>query len=520
VDGALWVIEGRGGSASLVEIDPARARPTGRAVPLPAETVPSPFGPGRLSFLGPGRIRPSMAVSGGDLFIPAGEEVLQIDPAEAREVRRIPFAARYVAAGPAGLWATGGSTPLVDADGRVRLLWRLARIDPESGALEERTIGPGLGGLGPVELAVGRAPWIAFAGLPRYVVRFDPTTGATAGVGGSWQIYATDDALYATPRYGDVIEVHGHGATRRIDMGLTENRIGVYWRDLAVGPAGSVWAASYRGPDQSGELVQRALTGKGPVSRHIVGTDPVDVIATPRAVWVLNAADSTLTKIPAGARAPSDDGDAAVSLSAAQLRINQRISQAAIRRVNALQAKIDGVPAPEPRSGDGGLVKVSLAQLRINQRISQTAVYRANLLQAQLDGALEPVEAPSREGGERLALTARQLLINQRISQAAVRRVNVLEQRIPDLPVPHPALGQSPVRISVGTPVGAYRFRINKVTRGQQYVGQDVGLVFPAPLDPGRFHLGQCLNVTGEGIVANGAFFPSLLSIEEEKECP
>jgi hypothetical protein len=32
--------------------------------------------------------------------------------------------------------------------------------------------------------------------------------------------------------------------------------------------------------------------------------------------------------------------------------------------------------------------------------------------------------------------------------------------------------------------------------------------------------LGQCLNVSGYGMVANGAFFPYVLSIEEEKECP
>jgi hypothetical protein len=208
-----------------------------------------------------------------------------------------------------------------------------------------------------------------------------------------------------------------------------------------------------------------------------------------------------------------------VRLTAAQLGINQRISQAAIRRLNAIRARIDGLPAPEPARGEGGAVTVSLAQLRINQRISQAAVYRANLLRAQLDGALEAVQAPDRGGGGRLSLTARQLLINQRISQAAVRRVNAIADRIPDLPVPHPPLGQAPVRIVVGTPIGAYRFRINQVARGQAYVGRDVGLVFPSQIDP-RLSLGACLNVSGEGIVAGGAFFPSVLSLEEEKDCP
>ena len=525
VDGALWVIEARGGSASLVEIDPARARPTGRAVPLPAEAVPSPFGPGRMSFLGPTRIRPSMAVAGGDLFIPAGEEVLQIDPAAAREVRRIPFAARYVAAGPAGLWAIGGSKPLVDADGRVRLLWRLARIDPESGALEERTIGPGLGGLGPVDLAVGREPWIAFAGLPRYVLRLDPSTGTTSGVGGSWQIYATEDALYATPRYGDVIEVHGDGGSRSIDMGLTEDRIGVFWRDLAVGPAGSVWAANYRGPDQSGVLVQRALTGKGPVGRHIVGTDPVDVIATPRAVWVLNAADSTLTKVPAEARPPSEDGSA-VGLSAAQLRINQRIAQAAVRRINALTAMVDGLPRPEPGRGAApGRVVLSAEQLLINQRISQAAVRRANELAGRLAGRL-PTGAKPSPSGDSVALSARQLLIGQRIAQAAVRRANSLDERIPDIASPPP----SPVSAELDDVIGILDdgeravMHVSTIRRrgtlgdgGPLSVGDSVPVVLPSTV-PKSTDYGDESLIAAIGIISGGVMYGTYVSIIDRSE--
>ena len=526
VDGALWVIEAHGGSASLVEIDAARARPTGRVAPLPAEAVPSPFGPGRMSFLGPGRIRPSMAVAGGDLFIPAGEEVLQIDPAAAREVRRIPFAARSVAAGPAGLWAIGGSKPLVDADGRVRLLWRLARIDPESGALEERTIGPGLGGLGPVDLAVGREPWIAFAGLPRYVVRYDPATGTTSGVGGSWQIYATGDALYATPRYGDVIEVHRAAGSRSIDMGLTENRLGVFWRDLAVGPAGSVWAANYRGPDRWGMLVQRALTGKGPVSRHIVGTDPVDVIATPRAVWVLNAADSTLTKVPAEARRPSEDGDAAVSLSAAQLRINQRIAQAAVRRINALTAMVDGLPQPEPRQGGApGRVVLSAEQLLINQRISQAAVRRANELAGRLAGRL-PTGAKPSPSGDSVALSARQLLIGQRIAQAAVRRANDLDERIPDIAFPPP----SPVSAELDDVIGILGdgeravMHVSTIRRrgtlgdgGQLAVGDSIPVVLPSTV-PKSTDYGDESLIAAIGIISGGVMYGTYVSIIDQSE--
>jgi hypothetical protein len=74
-------------------------------------------------------------------------------------------------------------------------------------------------------------------------------------------------------------------------------------------------------------------------------------------------------------------------------------------------------------------------QLRINQRIAQAAVRRANGLAGRLEGRL-PAERENAGEGGRISLTARQLLINQRISQAAVRRANALAERIPDLPFP------------------------------------------------------------------------------------
>ena len=74
-----------------------------------------------------------------------------------------------------------------------------------------------------------------------------------------------------------------------------------------------------------------------------------------------------------------------VRLAAAQLRINQRISQAAVRRVNAVRARLDGRPAPAARpAGSGRRVRLSAAQLRINQRISQAAVRRVNAVMREL----------------------------------------------------------------------------------------------------------------------------------------
>ena len=114
------------------------------------------------------------------------------------------------------------------------------------------------------------------------------------------------------------------------------------------------------------------------------------------------------------------------AVSAEQLRINQRISQAAVRRVNALIAAVTGRPAPKPRTpGTPARVELTIGQLQINQRISQAALRRVAALERVLNGGSGRATT-SRPGKDRVTLSARQLLINQRISQAAVRRVNAL----------------------------------------------------------------------------------------------
>ena len=194
-----------------------------------------------------------------------------------------------------------------------------------------------------------------------------------------------------------------------------------------------------------------------------------------------------------------------VKLTAPQLLINQRISQAAVRRVNAVQKWLDDglvsgdlcggafiavsfgpgitvgstsvvrpetsqLPKPRPvvttraRPGTAGAVRLEAAQLLISQRISQAAVRRANALTARLDNKLtggnlgtgaitvgklasglailsavqgpEPppsrtvVATPPRGRTVTVELSARQILINQRIAQAAVRRSNDLVNRL------------------------------------------------------------------------------------------
>jgi hypothetical protein len=199
-----------------------------------------------------------------------------------------------------------------------------------------------------------------------------------------------------------------------------------------------------------------------------------------------------------GATASHHGATARFHLSPDQLLINQRISQAAIRRLNAVEAWLRAgiverdlagygigtrelgagieaaggpVVASRPASprpvtpargtrGNAARVQVSADQLLINQRISQAAVRRANALEKRIrggltggdvrDGAISaavltrglaivgtgpaPVVAasrtqvaPARRGAAgAVALATGQLRINQRISQAAVRRSNAL----------------------------------------------------------------------------------------------
>lgn len=194
-----------------------------------------------------------------------------------------------------------------------------------------------------------------------------------------------------------------------------------------------------------------------------------------------------------------------VQLTAEQMLINQRISQAAVRRVNAVSSWLNAglatndlcggafvaqsfgptitlgststlfpgasqLPSPRPvtpakaKAGNVKGVTLSATQLLITQRISQAAVRRANGLTARLDngltggdlrtGAVTPdkvavglavlaaaaggdvpasttvVAPPSKGNPANVTVSTTQVLINQRIAQAAVRRSNALIDRI------------------------------------------------------------------------------------------
>ncbi len=113
------------------------------------------------------------------------------------------------------------------------------------------------------------------------------------------------------------------------------------------------------------------------------------------------------------------------TLSARQLLINQRISQAAVRRANAVQAKLDRTLSGEDIRTGG-----------LGPEVFGPGITTAGVFTGAESKPFDPVRklrlSPRRGEGDPSAvkLEARQLLISQRISQAAVRRANGLTRRL------------------------------------------------------------------------------------------
>lgn len=264
-------------------------------------------------------------------------------------------------------------------------------------------------------------------------------------------------------------------------------------------PAPAPLRAASAGVGGDREQLALAAGGDGDAllasTRSLAVGDPglgTDLVAGPlRATWCATPApDRTST---AGT----------ITLSAAQLRINQRISAAGVRRAKAIEAWLEagvqardicgggivasvlgpgleyGAPAtarPQFSSNPRELqiaprtektevtFTLSAAQLRINQRIASRVVRQANALTERLDrglsggdlalGAITPetlsptialtralpaiAPPPTRTAlppaqtkpEVTFTLSVTQLRINQRISQAAILRLNALRRRL------------------------------------------------------------------------------------------
>lgn len=111
------------------------------------------------------------------------------------------------------------------------------------------------------------------------------------------------------------------------------------------------------------------------------------------------------------------------TLSRAQLIINQRISQAAVRRLNAVTAWLDGGIRREDICG-GAMTSASFA--------SDVTTAPTSVPHPLSPPSPRPLDVKKSDGGNPsdVALSSEQLLINQRISQAAVRRANAVNERL------------------------------------------------------------------------------------------
>jgi subtilisin-like proprotein convertase family protein len=314
--------------------------------------------------------------------------------------------------------------------------------------------------------------------------------------------FDTDDAYDGTVWDDDAGAATPPGRTRPVsDESFTTVPLG------SAVPEGAM--AAFMGEDPRGtwtlEVADTALADTGTIDRWELRLSTVATPAPPGPTpppvppdaVIAEAADVCLPAPkplarPAVIRRP-------MRVTLAQLRINQRVSQAAVRRANAIQAWLDAglaegdlcggaigtrelgegirvgilpakqvLAAPSPRpivetqaaGRPRGLFHLNAAQLLINQRIAQAAVRRANALEARLAGgltggdvrdgaigqgklelglaiasatALATPPAPSRTivasgnpAGDPVRLSAAQLLVNQRIGPAAVRRLNRL----------------------------------------------------------------------------------------------
>jgi hypothetical protein len=121
-------------------------------------------------------------------------------------------------------------------------------------------------------------------------------------------------------------------------------------------------------------------------------------------------------------RPAADKSGVAFTLSVEQLRINQRIASAALRRANALSARLDaGLSGGDIRAGAVSADRIGATIAAI--RVSATAP----------PAPTRTVITPAAEKtGVVFTLSAAQLRINQRIGQAAIRRLNEVRGRLLD----------------------------------------------------------------------------------------
>ena len=126
--------------------------------------------------------------------------------------------------------------------------------------------------------------------------------------------------------------------------------------------------------------------------------------------------------VPKRTRKPRNP--AGVQLSRIQLLINQRISQAMVRRVNAVRQRLDHLTAGDFRTGSLDATALATDMRRLLGGGAPTSTAGST--------AFAPITpaAPGARNPGAVTLSRGQLLINQRISQAGVRRINQIQAEL------------------------------------------------------------------------------------------
>jgi hypothetical protein len=382
-----------------------------------------------------------------------------------------------VAVGPAGdvlaAWtASDGGAPV------VRAAWRAAGAAAFAPA---EALAPG----GQFPRVAVNGEGYAVMGWAEGVSKLSVRARIRSGASGLW---GPSELVYDDFAYHSIIELaHARAA-------IDEHREAyLAWLD-PEGPGSATVHAAHR---RNGAW---DLSAALPVREDVddlalgVGARGDAVLASPRA-GDLGGPDLELAVLAVPDRRP-------ITLTVEALLIEQRISQAAVRRANAAAARLaaglgpldirdgtlgvgafgpgvtlEGAPSGAPVSPgpghplevaaatpSGRPVRLTAGQLLINQRVSQAAVRRSAAARAELeagltghrvlDGSLTPakllpglrvasaVDAPLTQAPVglptpprpaapgRVAVTQAQLVVNQRIAQAAVLRANWLVEKL------------------------------------------------------------------------------------------
>jgi glucose/arabinose dehydrogenase len=163
-----------------------------------------------------------------------------------------------------------------------------------------------------------------------------------------------------------------------------------------------------------GKLGNRDLCGGAFEARHF----NTGIVVGKGGTHTLEPANPDPLKVEAG-RTTQGRPLANVTLSAQQLLINQRISQAAVRRANALTKRLEeGLTGGDIVNGS-----ITAGKLAEGARILKAGVSPRVIPPSRT--VIEPARQNPR-GAANVSLTVAQFRINQRIAQAAVRRANAL----------------------------------------------------------------------------------------------